>query len=119
VRFLSSIKEDLQPGQHVAQGYISVWRILIFITGALIINMCRGIDAKSFFSPKFSEKYWINLIPTENISQHHFFFNYSIITPQGENYSLEAFNAPIFYILAIQTVCVLIMYQSCKYLLNS
>jgi len=113
------MKEDLQPGQHIAQGYVSIWRILVFITGALIINVCRGIDAKSFFSPDFSETYRINLIPTENISQYYFFSNYYSIVTSQENDSLNAFNAPIFYVLAIQAVCVLIMYQSCKYLPNS
>ncbi|KYN42444.1 Chitin synthase 3 [Trachymyrmex septentrionalis] len=54
VRFLSRAKEDLQPGQHVVQGYISIWRIFIFITGAFVINIREGIDAKSFFSPQFT-----------------------------------------------------------------
>jgi len=112
------MKEDLQPGQHIAQGYVSVWRILVFITGALIISMCRGIDAKSFFSPRLSEAYRINLIPTGNVSQYYFFFNYYSIMSKGEN-SLDTSSAIIFYVLAIQAVCVLVMYQSCKYLPNS
>ncbi|KAG5345608.1 CHS3 synthase, partial [Acromyrmex heyeri] len=54
VRFLSRAKEDLQPGQHVVQGYVSIWRIFIFITGAFVINIREGIDAKNFFSPQFT-----------------------------------------------------------------
>jgi len=54
VRFLSRAKEDLQPSQHVVQGYVSIWRIFIFITGAFVVNIREGIDAKSFFSPQFS-----------------------------------------------------------------
>jgi len=77
VRFLSRVKEDLQPGQQVVQGYVSIWRIFIFITGALVTNIYEGIDAKSFFSPKFT-------IPTP------------------------------LYIFAIQAVCAMTMYQSCK-----
>lgn len=77
VRFLSRAKEDLQSGQHVVQGYVSLWRIFIFIAGALVVNVCAGIDAKSFFSPKFTSP-----------------------TP--------------LYIFAIQAVCAMTMYQSCK-----
>lgn len=76
VRFLSRAKEDLQSGQHVVQGCVSLWRIFIFITGALVVNVCEGIDAKSFFSPRFTS------------------------TP--------------LYIFAIQAVCAMTMYQSCK-----
>ncbi|XP_012535392.1 chitin synthase chs-2 [Monomorium pharaonis] len=54
MRFLSHVKEDLQSSQHVIQGYVSLWRIFIFITGALVINVWKGIDVKSFFSPKFT-----------------------------------------------------------------
>ncbi|KYM77515.1 Chitin synthase 3 [Atta colombica] len=54
VRFLSRAKEDLQPSQHVVQGYVSIWRIFIFITGAFVVNIREGIDAKSFFLPQFS-----------------------------------------------------------------
>ncbi|XP_077266007.1 chitin synthase chs-2 isoform X4 [Temnothorax americanus] len=54
VRFLFRAKEDLHAGQHVVQGYVSLWRIFIFITGALVVNVCDGIDARSFFSPRFT-----------------------------------------------------------------
>ncbi|KYN04745.1 Chitin synthase 3 [Cyphomyrmex costatus] len=55
MQFLSRAKEDLQPGQHIVQGYVSIWRIFIFITGAfVVINIREGIDAKSFFSPQFT-----------------------------------------------------------------
>ncbi|XP_071565926.1 chitin synthase chs-2 isoform X3 [Temnothorax nylanderi] len=54
VRFLFRAKEDLQSGQHVVQGYVSLWRIFIFIAGALVVNVCEGIDARSFFSPRFT-----------------------------------------------------------------
>lgn len=77
VRFLSRAREDLQSGQHIVQGYVSLWRIFIFITGALVVNVCAEIDAKSFFSPKFT-----NLTP--------------------------------LFVFAIQAVCAMIMYQSCK-----
>lgn len=119
MRFLSSAKEDLQAGQHIIQGYISVWRILIFITGALVISMSQGIDIKSFFSPRFSERYQINKIPTGNVSQYHVFFkyNYFNVMSQEENSSaMQAASAIVFYVLAIQAVSALIMYQSCKYL---
>lgn len=78
MRFLSRAKEDLQSGQHVIQGCVSLWRIFTFITGAFVVNVCDGIDAKSFFSPRFT---------------------------LGD-YPL--------YIFAIQAVCAMTMYQSCK-----
>ncbi|XP_011874477.1 PREDICTED: uncharacterized protein LOC105565685 isoform X2 [Vollenhovia emeryi] len=53
-RFLSRAKEDVQSDQHVVQGYISLWRIFIFIAGALVVNVCEGIKATSFFSPRFT-----------------------------------------------------------------
>ncbi|XP_011705416.1 PREDICTED: uncharacterized protein LOC105460624 isoform X2 [Wasmannia auropunctata] len=78
VRFLFHAKEDLQPGQHVVQGYVSIWRIFIFIAGALVVNNCEEIDARSFFLPNFETR-----------------------TP--------------LYIFAIQAVCAMTMYQSCKF----
>lgn len=77
IRVLSRVKEDLQSGQHVVQGYISLWRIVVFITGALVVNVCEGRDAMSFFSPRFT-------------------------------------NPTPLYIFAIQAVCAMMMYQSCK-----
>ncbi|KAL6424393.1 hypothetical protein ACFW04_009877 [Cataglyphis niger] len=89
-RFLFSVKEDLQPGQHIIQGYVSLWRIFIFINGALVVNVCEGLNASSFFSPTF-----------KNISQKENFLTADSFMP--------------LYVFATQAICAMIMYQACKF----
>ncbi|XP_029674249.1 chitin synthase chs-2-like isoform X2 [Formica exsecta] len=102
VRFLFSVKEDLQPGQHIVQGYVSLWRMFVFINGALVVNVCEGLDAKSFFSPRFTERtYNINLNDSENSLQKKNFLTADGFMP--------------LYVFAIQAICAMIMYQACKF----
>ncbi|XP_012227030.2 chitin synthase chs-2-like isoform X2 [Linepithema humile] len=110
VRFLSSVKENLQPSQHIVQGYVSFWRIFIFIIGALVVSVCNNIDAKSFFSPSLTTTE-INLIP--NASQYDGFFDY--FANNTKRHTLMAsYNVPL-YVFMIQAVFAMIMYQSCKF----
>ena len=112
VRYLSSMKENLQPSRHIIQGYASLWRIFIFITGAFIVSICNGIDVKSFFSPKLTTDYKINLIP--NASLYDGFFS-NVTKKEDKPFIMVPYNAPL-YIFTIQAVSAMIMYQSCKYL---
>jgi len=98
VRFLSSVKENLQPSQHIVQGYVSLWRIFIFITGAFVVSICNNIDAKNFFSPRLTTAYKIN------VSQHGVFDDFN------------AYEVLPLYVFVTQAVSAMIMYQSCKYL---
>lgn len=113
VRFLSSVKENLQSNQYIVQGYASLWRIFIFITGALVVSVCNNIDAKSFFSPKLTTAYQINLIP--NASQYNEFF--ANVTSETDKL-MAAYDVPL-YIFAIQAISAMIMYQSCKYIYSA
>ncbi|KAL0119961.1 hypothetical protein PUN28_007970 [Cardiocondyla obscurior] len=54
---LFRVKEDLQSGQYIAHGCSSLWRIITFIIGVLVVNVLKGIDANSFFSPRFDETF--------------------------------------------------------------
>lgn len=98
IRFLFSVKEDLQPGQHIVQGFASLCRIFIFIIGAFVVNVCNGVDAESFFLPRFNATYIINL--TENVSQEKSYLTVDGFMP--------------LYVFAVQAVCAMTMYQSCK-----
>jgi len=110
VRFLSSVKENLQPSQRIVQGYASLWRIFIFITGAFVVSVFNNIDIGSFFSPRLTTKYVINLIP--NASQ----YDYSANITKRE--ITAAYDVPL-YIFVIQAISAMIMYQCCKYLSSS
>ncbi|XP_072762919.1 chitin synthase chs-2 [Anoplolepis gracilipes] len=101
VRFLFSVKEDLQPGQYIVQGYASLWRIFVFIIGTLLVNVCEGVDAENFFSLRFTEEYKINLTVPENVSL--------------KKDSLTANGFTPLIVFAIQAVCAMTMYQSCKF----
>lgn len=100
MRFLSSVKEDLQPSQHIVQGYTSFWRMFIFIIGAFVVNVCQEVDAKSFFLPTFNGTYKVNLIAPKDVSQEE-----NCLTVDGF--------MPL-YVFAVQAVCAMTMYQSCK-----
>ncbi|XP_011253680.2 chitin synthase chs-2 [Camponotus floridanus] len=100
MRFLSSVKEDLQPSQHIVQGFASFCRIIIFIIGAFVVNVCQEVDAKSFFLPRFNEAYNVNLIALKDVSQEEHFLT--------ENFM------PL-YVFAVQAVCAMTMYQACKF----
>lgn len=76
--------------------------MLVFIIGALVVNIFEGVDAESFFSPRFTEEYKINLIPFKNVSQEKDFWTADGLMP--------------LYVFAIQAVCAMIMYQSCKFI---
>lgn len=101
VRFLYFVKRDLQPGQHIVQGYASISRIFVFIIGALVVNVCEGVDAASFFSSKFTEEYNMSRISLTNVSKDKDFWSPNRFMP--------------LYVFAIQAVCAMIMYQSCKF----
>lgn len=119
MRYLSSVKKNLEAGQHIVQGGVSIWRALIFIVGALIVNVCNGVDAKDFFSPKFSEPYKINLIVTKDFSYNPVFFTYfANVVVQESSFVLIVKDSAPLYVLAIQAVCAIITYQACKYLVK-
>lgn len=113
MRFLLYVKEDLHSGRHIIQGCISLWRMCIFIVGALIVSVCKGIDVKQFFSPSFAGTYMINLIlenKTQTAFDHHIFVDYFGNTELPR--SLNSLT-PLF-VFTIQAVCAMITYQSCK-----
>lgn len=80
MRFLLSAKMDLESGQHIVQGYVSFCRTLVFIIGALVVNIYDGTHIKNFFSP---------------------------------NLTIAA-SSTLLSVFAIQAVCAMTVYQSCK-----
>ncbi|EFN88670.1 Chitin synthase 8 [Harpegnathos saltator] len=121
VRYLSSVKKNLEAGQHIIQGGVSIWRTFIFIAGALTVSMCNGINAQDFFSPKFHEICKIKLIPVmKNGFQDHIILTYFInIILQENSYFLVTNSSIPLYVLVIQSICAIIVYQACKFAYRS
>lgn len=116
LRYLSSVKKNLEASQHIVQGGVSIWRTFVFIASVLIVNVCDGVNVKDFFSPKFSEAHKIRLVPaTEDISRDHVFFTcFTNIVFQGNSYFLIENGSISLYVLAIQAICAIMIYQACK-----
>lgn len=119
MRFLSSVRQDLESGQHIIQGYVSFCRTLIFITGALAVNIvCEGVNIREFFLFNLTGKYKINLteeiLATENVAHSPVFLGYFFdIASQGKQ--IDASSSTILYVVLIQAVSAMMLYQSCKY----
>ncbi|XP_032669595.1 chitin synthase chs-2-like [Odontomachus brunneus] len=122
LRYLSSVKKNLEASQHIVQGGVSIWRTFIFIAGVLIVNMCDGINVEDFLSPKFSEGHKIRLVPATpgDVSHDHVFFTcFTNIVFQEHSYFLIENGSIPFYVLAVQAVCAIVVYQACKFAYRS
>lgn len=118
VRYLSSVKKNLEAGQHIVQGGASIWRTFVFIIGALTISVWNEVDVKDFFSLQLNETYKIIRVSAAGTGpQDHVLSAYFANTVFQENSDFLNTNDPTpIYVWAIQALCAVVVYQACKYL---
>ncbi|XP_043255985.1 chitin synthase chs-2-like [Colletes gigas] len=68
IRLLTTINTDLRNNCYFLQGFVAIWRSLIFIICGLVISIFKGIQIREFFECVGQNKYNVELIQNSNDS---------------------------------------------------
>ncbi|CAK9800283.1 Chitin synthase chs-2 [Anthophora plagiata] len=68
MKYLATVKMDLKQFCYVLEGYIALWRCLIFISTAIVISVFKDIQIQEFFELIWRSEYSIELVEISNPS---------------------------------------------------
>lgn len=110
IKSLAKHKTDLSNNCYVLQGYVAIWRCLIFISSSIVILSFKEIQIPEFFEYMWQNTYNIELIQIpnsslrENVSLSNLYFN-DIVDIIADS------SAPLYSFL-IQAFCGFFIYQT-------
>lgn len=110
IKSLAKNKTDLSNNCYVLQGYVAIWRCLIFISSSIVILIFKEIQILEFFEYMWQNTYNIELIQTpnfslrENVSLSNLYLN-NIVDIIVDS------SAPLYSFL-IQAFCGFFIYQT-------
>lgn len=97
INLLANNKIDLLNNCHVLQGYVALWRCLIFISSTIMILTFKDIHIQEFFEFIWQNEYNIELIEMSNNKIVDIITDTSYIS---------------LYIFLLQVFCAFLIYQA-------